>query len=490
MIKLISRLFLLSLIAGGCSKQFIDLNPVSNANEQNFYKTQEDFQNAIYGAYATLKSRGVYADYMQIVGDLRSDNTQMGTTASDRFSFQDLNQFSIQQTSPIIESIWNDNFIGIKNANIILDKIVGAAIPEAVKERITAEARFLRGLYYFNLVRVFGKVPLVTKSITSISEAYSYGRADTTLIYQQVVEDLKAAEAALPPTATAAEMGRATKTAASALLGKVYLTRHDYISARDALNRVIISKLYDLMPSYADLWDATKKNSKESVFAVQFQSSITAATGAPFTERYYPYQYPLFSYSTTSGGYNIPTTDIVAAYESGDLRKAASLKESYVNKSNVTVTGLQGRFQYKFHNEPVKSAGSNDNWPVIRYADVLLMYAEALNEIGFDPAGDAFLYLNKVRFRANLADKTATNTNAALRVASQAEFKLAIEQERRVELAFEGHRWFDLVRTGRAIAVLGPKITGGITAAQLVLPVPLSQIDVNPGKIDQNEGSK
>jgi hypothetical protein len=492
MIKFFSALFLLSLMAVGCSKQFIDLNPISNANEQNFYITQDDFQNAIYGAYSTLKNKGVYADYMQIVGDLRSDNTQMGTTASDRFSFQDLNQFSVQPTSPIIESIWNDNYVGIRNANTILDRIGSAAIPAAVKDRITGEARFLRGLFYFNLVRVFGRVPLVTQSIKTITEAYSSGRTDTTLIYSQVVADLKAAVIALPPTVTAAEMGRATSSAASALLGKVYLTRHDYTGARDELNKVITPKAYDILPVYADLWDATKKNSKESIFAVQFQSSITAATGATFTERYYPYQYPLFSFSTTSGGYNIPTTDIIAAYESGDLRKAASLKESYVNKSGVTVTGLQGRFEYKFHNEPVKSGGSNDNWPVLRYADVLLMYAEALNEIAFNPDenGEAFTMLNKIRNRANLPAKTATNANPALRVTSQDEFRLAIEQERRVEFAFEGHRWFDLVRTGRAIAVLGPKITGGLVAAQLVLPVPLSQIDVNPGKIDQNKGAK
>lgn len=486
--KLIGLLFL-GLIIQGCSKNFIELNPISNANEGNFYKTQDDFLNAIYGAYSTLKRSGQYDDNMQLVGDLRSDNTEMGTTASTRFSYYDLTQFNVQSTSPIVESIWNDNYVGIRDVNIILDKISGSDIPADIKGRITGEAQFLRGLCYFNLVRVFGKVPLVTKTVKTIADAYAYGREDTAKVYQQIVADLTAAEAALPLTAKGEE-GRATKGAAGALLGKVYLTMHDYTAARDILSKVITSGQYDLLTDYKDLWDATKKNSKESIFAVQFLASISTSTGANFTERYYPYQYPLFSFSTTGGGYNIPTDDLIAAYEPGDLRKTASLHESYTNKQGALVTGLQGRFEYKFHDEPVKSGGSNDNWPVLRYADVLLMYAEALNEISFAPDGEAFTLLNRIRQRAGLPEKTATNTNPALRIASQQDFRLAMEQERRVEFAFEGHRWFDLVRTGRAIAVLGSKVRGGLTPQQLVLPVPLSQIDVNPAKITQNEGAK
>jgi hypothetical protein len=304
------------------------------------------------------------------------------------------------------------------------------------------------------------------------------------------VTDLAAAVTALPLSLAASDVGRATKGAAGTLLGKVYLTMHDYTDARDVLNTVMMSGQYALLTNYGDLWDATKKNSQESIFALQFMESITTATGSPFTERYFPYQYTLFSFSTTAGGYDIPTTDLIAAYENGDLRKAASLRESYVSTGGNVITGLQGRFEYKFHDNPVKNGGGNDNWPVLRYADVLLMYAEVLNEISFDPDGMAFTLLNKIRERAGLPDKTATNTDPTLRIASQDEFRLAMEQERRVEFAFEGHRWYDLVRTGRAIAVLGPKITGGIVPAQLVLPVPLSEIDVNPGKIDQNQGAK
>jgi hypothetical protein len=141
----------LCLVSGACTKTFIALSPISNANEQNFYKTDDDFLNAIYGCYAAVKGRGVYDDYMQLVGDLRSDNTQMGTTASDRFAFQDMNQFGMQPTSAIVESIWNDNYKGIRNTNMILDRIGDAGVTAATKGRITAEAQFMRGLFYFNL---------------------------------------------------------------------------------------------------------------------------------------------------------------------------------------------------------------------------------------------------------------------------------------------------------------------------------------------------
>ena len=479
-----------SLLLGACSKKFISLDPISNANVQNFYVTQDDFTNAIYGAYADLNTNGVYNDYMQLVGDLRSDNTQMGTTASDRFAFQDMNTFNMQPTSQIVESIWDDNYVGIRDVNAILDRIDKADIPANVKTQITGEAQFLRGLFYFNLVRVFGPVPLVTASLNTIQDAYAIGRTDTGLVYQQIIKDLTASQTGLPLSVPASQMGRATKGAAGSLLGKVYLTMHDFATAAATLNTVIQSGQYSLLPKYADLWDATKKNSVESIFAVQFQESVTAPTGAPFTTRYFPYQYPLFSFSTTSGGYDIPTTNIDSAYEPGDLRKAASLKENYTNKQGQLITGLQGRFEYKFHDNPVQNGGSNDNWPVLRYADVLLMYAEALNEQSFVPDGPAFGLLNKIRERAGLADKTSGNSNAALVIATQNDFRLAMEQERRVEFAFEGHRWFDLVRTGRAIAVLGPRIMGGVSSAQLVLPIPLSQIDVNPSKITQNAGSK
>lgn len=475
-------------MSSGCSQKFLDLNPISNANVQNFYKNEGDFTNAIIGSYSSLKSGGVYNDNVQLVGDLRADNTEMGTTAADRFNYYNLQLFRLPTDNPIPESIWNDHYKGIVRVNEILDRIDKSNTDDSFKERIEGEAKFLRALFYFNLVRIFGDVPLITKVLSSIEDAYAAGRDEKSKVYDQIIADLTDASADLPVQVGSGEAGRATKGAALALLGKVYLTIHDFEHAKSTLEEVINSNQYQLLPNYGDLWKVTNKNNKESIFDVQFSRSATASTGSNFCERYSPYLYPYLSYYSTAGGYNIPTEDIIKAYEPNDLRKDASLKESYISPDGSVVSGLAGRFCIKYFDTPVQSQGSNDNWPVLRYADVLLMYAEALNEIGFVPDGPAFDYLNKIRERAGLPDKTTGNTDPDLSVNNQEEFRQAVWHERRVELAFEGQRWFDLVRTGQAIKVLSAMKGSSIQEYQLLLPIPQSQVDINPDKIKQNPG--
>lgn len=470
-----------------CSEDFLELAPISNSNVNGFYKNEKDFINAMSGAYSTLRLSGIYHDYFQLVGDLRSDNTEMGTTASVRFNFYELSEFRDQVTNTINENIWNHHYLGIVRVNEIIDRIDKIEASESFKQRIKCEAKFLRGLFYFNLIRLFGDIPLMTTTLKTIEEAYEKGRTEKSVVYNQIVDDLLEAESSLPVQVTD-EVGRATKGAASALLGKVYLTMHDFNNAKNKLLEVINSNQYELITNYSDLWVVSNKNHRESIFDVQFKKSASSPTGSNFMERYTPYMYPYLPYYSTAGGYNIPTEDMVNAYEENDLRKAASLVDSYIDKNGNLVTGLQGRFCIKFLNPPVQGQGSDDNWPVIRYADVLLMYAEALNEIAFEPNGQAFNYLNMIRTRAGLPEKTAGNSNPDLSIDSQEEFRLAIEQERRVELAFEGHRWFDLIRTGRAIEVLNPKVNEDIQEYQLLLPIPQTQVDINPRGITQNPG--
>ena len=472
----------------GCSEKFLDLAPISNANVENYYKSTKDFENAMVGAYSSLRSSGVYHDYIQLIGDLRSDNTEMGTTASVRFNFFELSEFRDQVLNTINTGVWEHHYRGIRRVHEILSKINGLSdATESFKERIEGEARFLRALYYFNLVRVFGDVPLVTSRLGSVEDAYAIGRTAKSEVYDQIIEDLLYAGQVLPASVKGEE-GRATKGAALALLGKVYLTIHDFDNAKNKLAEVINSTQYDLLDDYGDLWIVANKNHKESVFDVQFRRAAGTSTGSDFAERYTPYLYPYLPWRSTGGGYNIPTVDMVNAYEDNDLRKDKSLREFYVNTNDVIVDGLEGRHCIKYFSMPTQGQGSDDNWPVIRYADVLLMYAEALNEISFESNGLAFTYLNKIRTRAGLPEKTAGNPIPALSVDSQQAFRLAIEQERRVELAFEGHRWFDLVRTGRAIEVLNPRVEVDIKEYQLVLPIPQDQVDINPARIQQNQG--
>lgn len=482
-----SLLLSLVVLTTSCSEDFLDLSPVSSQNVESFFTNQEDVENAMTGAYSSFYLDGIYGTALPILGELRSDNAEMGSTAGSRADYWSLAEFSTQPSFSLYDDTWDDHYVGISRVNLILSRIDGISdLEDSYVEQIKGECYFLRGLFYFNLVRVFGDVPLVIKELTTIEEAYEYGRTSSDEVYAQIVQDLLYAQDALP--ATPDDVGRATSGAAAAILGKVYLTMQDYESARDKLAEVINSGTYSLQADYADLWDVANENNSETIFDVQWEGSSTYSTGSYYSEHFFPYGYTNFSFSTTSGGYNIPTEDLIAAYEDDDLRKDITIQMSWMD-GDTEITGLEGRYSTKFNDTPeTTSSGASDNWHVIRYADVLLMYAEALNEIGYQAGGEAFTYLNAIRSRAGLADKTSGNTDESLSVDSQEEFRLAVEQERRVELAIEGHRWFDLVRTDRAIEVMTSFLGESISEYQLVYPIPQTQIDVNPDKIKQNTG--
>ena len=480
----ISKIYISLLIAfmiSSCSEEFLDLKPISSATSDNFYRTADDIKNAVNGAYAGLQSGGITGN-SYIYGDIASDNTV--AVASGSVTDQDeFDRFYIKTTNPYILGTWNDSYTVIARFNTILDKIDAVTMDGALKARYVAEVKFLRALVYFNLVRTFGDVPLVLKSITNSDEGYSYSRNPKTEVYTQIEKDLSEAETVLPAAYTGADIGRATKGAAKALLGKVYLTEKKYAPAVAKLKEVIDLGVYTLLPNYADVFRVANKNNKESVFDVQYKSG-GSGEGNPWPNSFAPQNSGNAVIAFGGDGNNQPTNDLISAYEPGDLRKDASLAVSYVNAAGQVIPD---KFVKKYFDVPVAKNDNGNNIPVIRYADVLLMYAESLNEVSFQANGDAFTYLNMIRTRAGLAKKTATE------ITSQASFRLAMEQERRVEFAFEGQRWFDLVRTGRAVEVLNSKkdqirIVTPLTENNLVFPIPQSQIDINKEKIRQNTG--
>ncbi len=466
-----------TLSVTACQEKFIDLAPISSASTATFFKTQSDMITAINGAYATLQAGGQYGDYY-ILGEIPSDNSTPALSGSvtDQDEFD---KFYIRTTNPVLLARWNDGYRGIYRTNTVIDRIGAVAMNEALKARITGEAKFLRALMYFNLVRVFGDVPLVLKEITDPAEGYDYERAPASAVYTQIVKDLSEAQQALPESYSGTDVGRATRGAAKALLGKVYLTNKQYAEAAAVLKEVIDSGIYDLLPTYAAVFNPANKNSKESIFAVQYKKGLVPREGSGFGNSFAPTNSANAVIQFGGGGNNQPTKDIELAYEPGDQRKGVSLATGYTNAQGNRV---EAYYVKKFLDAPVVNGDSDDNWPVLRYADVLLMYAEVLNETG--QTTQALPFLNRVRTRAGLAPATVT---------SQADMRLAIEQERRVELAFEGHRWFDLVRTGRALPILQAKaaaigIKTNLTANNLIWPIPQSQIDINPSKIKQNPG--
>jgi hypothetical protein len=464
-----------------CKKDFLELQPISSVTTVNFYQNANDIKNAVSGMYASLQFPGIYGN-SYVFGDIRSDDTQ--PVASGSVTDQDeFHRFYIRTTNPYILARWNDSYRGIARCNAILDRIGAITMDDALKNRSIGEAKFIRGLIYFNLVKTFGDVPLVLSEIKDPDAGYAFGRNAKAEVYTQIEKDLTDAVAALPVSYTGSDIGRATQGAAKSLLGRVYLTEKKYTEAAARLKEVISSGLYNLLPSYADVFKVTNKNSRESVFEVQFKSG-GVGEGNAWPNAFSPENSGNAVIPFGGDGNNQPTNDMVNAYEPGDIRKPFSLATSYVNASGQTITY---NFVRKYYDVPATKNDNGNNIPVIRYADVILMYAECLNEAAYQPAGEAMMFLNLTRTRSGLPVKTAAD------VPNQQSFRLAMEQERRVEFAFEGLRWFDLVRTGRAVPVMNSKKTQfnlvkDVTENDLVFPVPQSQIDINRTKITQNAG--
>ncbi|WP_057936700.1 RagB/SusD family nutrient uptake outer membrane protein [Algoriphagus resistens] len=479
--KLVGALLLMGLSA--CNSDFLDLAPISQGNSTNFYKTASDLENALTAVYGSLQYGGTYYSSMHVIGELRSDNTEI-TNPNAGANLQAVDDFTNDAVNSISSTTWNAHYQGIQAANIVIDKIASVEMDDALKARYTGEAKFLRALLYFNLVRIYGDVPLVLQVITNPEQGYTFGRNPKQEVYEQIIADLGDAEASLPFSYGNADVGRATRGAAMALLGKVYLTRKEWTAASQKLRELTDASGetgYRLMDSYGDIFGPTNENNAESIFEVQFSSSSNGE-GSPFTNQFAPIGSGKAVVSVGNPlGQNIPTADMEAAYSIGDARKEFSMATSY----QLNGDEVEHNFILKYSGTPAAYLDSDNNWIVLRYADVLLMYAEALNEISFQPDGEAFLLLNQIRSRAGLPMMSSSGPDPAYVLATQQDFRAAVANERRVELAFEGHRWFDLVRTDEALNVLSSK---GIQAHHLLFPIPQSQIDINPGLIVQNPG--
>lgn len=486
-----------------CTDKFIDLQPISDMNAGNFYKTEQDMNQAVMSPYASL--RDVYNQLYIFAGEVRSDNTTFSWvpgSSKDMTSIDNFGDILLSDNQNVLD-LWNRSYVTILRANIVLDKI--DAVPfrdEKLKAQYKAEARFLRALTYFWLVRVYGDVPKVDKQL-SVEEAYSLGRVSSEEIYNFIVEDLTFAEANLPQTYATNDKGRVTQGGAKGLLAKVYMTMAGYPLKKGASHyalaeakalEVINNPQYALVADYKSLFSVTNKNNSESLFEIQYKKGGTS-TGSPWSNNFAP----RFSNKEVvlvgdKSGFNAPTPSMSAAYEPGDPRKAISMSDDYV--SDPGGTRINEKYVRKYYDVSFSVAPDNDNnWIELRLADIYLLYSEALVRQKKQPQ-TALLYLNKIRQRArSTAGATAGAVADYAPFTSDAAFLLAIEKERRVELAFENHRWFDLVRTERAQAVMSQeqKEQNGFNPAiwsdnMLLFPIPLQVIQSNPEKIKQNPG--
>lgn len=462
----------LMLLCSSCN-DFLNQEPISNGSVTGFYKTQADIEQGITGAYNSLQSYKQYGANFIFFMEVRSDNTYTESITTSGGIYGDFDLFRTTSTNSILDLTWAGCYEGIQRCNIVLGNIDNVVMDETLRKQYKGEMLFIRALTYFNLVRIWGDVPLVIKEVKDPFEAFAFTRTPSTEVYQQIVTDLNDAVGLLSEKVDKARTGAIAAGAANALLGKVYLTLKDYQKAESVLKRVIDSNVYKLLDNYGDVFNVLNKNSAESIFEIQYNKDVTDQ-GSRFANIFAPKGSTEVTGGVgTSLGDNTPTDDLYEKYEHGDLRKDISIGRI-----------SDGRlYCKKFVVAPVLPNQSDANFIVLRYADILLMYVEALNENGYKTDGDAFLYLNKIRERAGL--KTYTSEE----LFNQVLFREAVWNERRFELAFENHRWFDLLRTGKAVEVMNASADGEFTVEsyQLVYPIPQSQIDAAPDRMMQND---
>tara|TARA_R110002111_G_scaffold114060_1_gene174989 strand:+ start:2595 stop:4103 length:1509 start_codon:yes stop_codon:yes gene_type:complete len=427
------------LLGTSCDEEFLNKTDPTVLVSDNFYQTEKQVIQAINGVYGQL--RGWHLNQWQYT-EFISDNTTLHFNPGNRGSGPSLEALEFWQYNPAtsnVTNLYNSTYGIMVNVNTGLSKLPESNATEAIKLRSEGELKMIRAYLYFHLVQHFGDVIVITEPVKSPAEAFEYNRSPVETVYQQIISDLNFAIGALPANYGSDDIGRVTKGAALSLLGKVHLTRKNYSAAIETLNQVT-SLGYDLLDNYEDIFDPQNKNHQESIWDIQYQGDNQYGVNSNFIYTFAPREsggavidFP----GQDGGGWNTPTNEIIALYEEGDLRKDVSLKEGYTNLQGEYV-GVP--FINKFNHPHTIRGVTNDNWPVIRYADVLLMLAEAINEVD-GPTGTAYSYLNEIRDRAGLDPINGLGKD---------EFREVLLNERRIELAFENHRWFDLKRTKSA----------------------------------------
>lgn len=487
-------LTLFSTISISCSDEFVDPKPKYSIDSENYFNSEQDYKDALVAAYDLLQSS--YANV--ILGEIASDNTLAGgESPTDVIGWQQVDDMIHTPVNSNLRDIWNWMFAGVQRANYILE--FKDKTDFSGKTQLLAETRFLRAYYQFELVKWFGGIPMKGDARFKVGDEKSIPRSSVAEVYASIEADLIFAVANLSPTAS--QQGRVTKGAAQALLGKAYLYQNKYAQAATSLDAVINSGKYTLQTDYNAMFELDGENGTESIFEVQY----TDVEGAGFTclqcsegnvavgfSGVRNYSGPLFS---SGFSFNIPTKESADAFEVGDKRKDVAILDiaawaaantNYDNGKGVTYgkgnedTGYFNR-KYLPRKRSANAQGdlnltNPNNYRSIRYADVLLMAAEAYNRGGIDDT-KARNYLNQVRRRA-FGD---TNHDISVSGAALTDFILA---ERRVELFGEGHRFFDLVRTGKAVG----KIPGFKANKNELFPLPIEEIQFANGNWQQNPG--
>jgi hypothetical protein len=470
---IIYSLFLLISGVGitSCKKSFVDLTPRGIVPVKTYYNTEIDIKNTLTGAYSSL--RPIYNEQYGF-GELPSDNAQ--TYGESEVLYGEQDKLTWQATSTNLQNAWARFYATIAYANIVLEHVNKPTMTQANRDSYIGQAKFIRALMYFNLVRMFGRVPLVLNEITSEEQAYTYNQSTVAATYAQIEKDLTEAAAVLPPAYTGTDIGRATSIAANALLGKVYMFQNKFPDAERVL-APIASNAGTLLP-YDQIFGLGKDNNKDIIFSVQYLGG-GFGEGNTFARSFVPQPSGTTITAVTGNSNNAGTPDLYNSFEAGDNRLATAIG---IYSAGTLIYYYPKKFIYQ--SVAANSEGDND-WPVLRYADIVLLYAEALNENNKTP--EALIQLNRIRTRSNLAEKTGI---------LQAEARNVIRHERRIELCFEGERWFDLIRWNIMVEVMTAHKAnyvpangsiGNIVATLGLYPIPKRERTLNTN-LSQNPG--
>jgi hypothetical protein len=495
--KYILYLIVLALSGSSCS-DFLEESNKSNFTPENYFKTAEHAQSIVNAIYADFRmsASGDYGGNPYFMTDFLTGTA--GTKVGQNIHINKIRTASNDSDNEYSRSWWNASYRAIANANFAIEKIPGIDMDNTAKSRYLGEARFLRAYHYFNLVRLFGRVPLVLKPVDASSPELYPEQASVEDVYQQIVEDLTEAEKT--ELRRDDESGRATMGAVKSLLGAVYLTmagyplekgQEYYALSASKLKEVIDNNTYRLFDSYDDLHNEAMDNTGEHMFMVQYQSGSSVENGMQYL--FLPYNLDVSYYSTETGSI-VVLDEFIATHEPGDRR--VDEKQFYFtnytsNLDREKVVEFGGYYVYKFFDEEahLRTAKSGLNYPLMRYADILLQYAEAQNEADGAPSDAACSCINQVRRRAGLPE---LNGNL-----SQDEFRKAVRKERWHELAFENKIWFDMARTRKVLNLVtgefddyvGHSFTYGATLGEreLLFPIPTGEMKNNK-KLTQNPG--
>lgn len=508
MIKKIVSLLLATTLLSACSGDFLDLAPQHYPSEAVFFKTKEQFEQAVNGMYASL--RGVSARQGYLMGEMRSDNTHYTRYDADRGLHiqyrENIADFIVDDQNQWTNEMYYSCYYGIYRANKILARITESGFDSEFQDKITGHTRFLRAFFYFQLVQCYGDVCLYLDEVTGFDNAF-LPRSPVADVYDQIIADVTDAIGKLPAVKFP-QNGSATKGSAKMLYAYVLMTKpnRDYPGAEAQLKEVL-GMGYELWSDYADAFDPSKKNGKESIFEIQYQmgdqgqqsnwlyffipktKNAEIITGVPDCS------------TLLTGGWNVPTPAMIESYEKGDLRLDPSIAVAVgtlddanalvvedvlaVGDSRIKDYKTALPFVNKYRHPHSRQENTDNNWPVYRYADALLLLAECLLEQG--RAVEAAPYVNQVRKRAGLSEVAAVTAEV-------------VANERKHELAFENHRWYDLLRTGKALDVMTeyakyiktvdpelPARTYQIKKEYLLYPIPYRERQIND-QLTQNPG--